>query len=256
MATVEIDPIVTGRLPMPALYAHRGSPLKRVRAVCLAYVLRHEDEGEVLVDTGFHSDAADRRKDFGIAMATLFAGLKPERYERQLLDRGVDVADVHTVLMTHLHVDHTSGMRLIPHARFWIARAEWKAAAGRAAAAQGFIGHHLPGEDRVRLVDPDQGEPHGPFARTLDVFGDGSVRLVSTPGHTPGHMSVLVRTVRGEVLLAGDAAYTLHNVREQRLPLITANAGDHRRSLRELKAFMDAGGLVVPSHDPDAYRSL
>jgi N-acyl homoserine lactone hydrolase len=92
----------------------------------------------------------------------------------------------------------------------------------------------------------------------VDLLGDGSVRLVSTPGHTKGHMSVLVRTGAGEALLAGDAAYTLRNVREQALPLLTADAGRHRRSLAELKAFMDArpGAPLVPSHDPEAYRAL
>ena len=259
MPVVEIEPVVTGRLTLPALYAHRGSPLKRLKAVCLAYVLRHPSAGVLLVDTGFHADAEqDRRKDFGVAMAFMFAGLKPERFERQLLDRGIEPADVRSVLMTHLHVDHTSGMRLLEHARFWISRHEWRAAHGGLAATKGFIAHHLPPEERVELVDFDGGEPHGPFASTVDVLGDGSIRLVSTPGHTPGHMSVLVRTAAGEALLAGDAAYTLHNLREQVLPLISADAARQRASLAQLKAFADLNprAPLVPSHDPDAYTAL
>lgn len=255
MTEVEVEPLVTGRLPLPELYAHRGSPLKRIKAVCLAYVLRHPTAGVVLVDTGFHPDARDPRKDFGMAMALLFAGLSPERFDRQLHDRGVDPADVQVVLMTHLHVDHTSGMRLLEDARFWIERREWEAARrGR----PGYAGHHLPTQDRVELVDLDDGEAHGPFAATRDLFGDGSVRLVSTPGHTPGHLSVLVRTAKGEALLAGDAAYTLRNVHEQVLPLITADGGRYRRSLEQLKAFADANpdAPLVPSHDPDAYHAL
>jgi glyoxylase-like metal-dependent hydrolase (beta-lactamase superfamily II) len=259
MAVVAIEPIVTGRLPMPELYAHRGSAVRRIRCVCLAYVLRHPAAGTLLVDTGFHTDAAsDRMKDFGLGMTFMFTGLKPEPFERQLLDRGIDPAGVRRVLMTHLHVDHTSGMRLLANARFSIARREWAAATARFAAAKGFIGHHLPPEGRVDLVDVEDGSPHGPFSSTVDVLGDGSVRLVSTPGHTPGHMSVLVRTQGGEALLAGDAAYTLRNVREQALPLITADAASQRRSLAELKAFADAnpGAPLVPSHDPEAYLKL
>ena len=222
MAVVEIEPVVTARVPLTALYLHRGSPLKVIRCPCLSFVLRHPEAGVVLVDTGLGSG-----------------------FDRKLLDRGIDPARVETVLMTHLHVDHTSGMRHLPNARFWISPREWTAAHGTLGAAKGFMAHHLPPEDRVELVEGE-----------VDVLGDGSVRLLPTPGHTPGHVSVLVRTGTGEVLLAGDAAYTLHNVREQSLPLINADAGAYRRSLALLKDYADAGVPVVPSHDPGTYRSL
>ena len=259
MTQVDLDVIVTGRLVLPDRYAHRtlGNPFARLKGVCLAYVLRHPSGGTILVDTGFHADAAsDRRKDFGVAMSVMFAALKPQPFADQLAERGVDPASVRTVVMTHLHVDHTSGMRMLENARFAIARREWEAAAGPRGSLKGYVAHHLPPASRVDLVDFT--EPHGPFAETADLLGDGSVRLISTPGHTPGHMSVLVRTPRGEALLAGDAAYTLRNVREQVLPLLTADAGRHRRTLAELKAFMDAHPdvPVVPSHDSDAHRAL
>ena len=257
MPQVEIDVLVTGRLPLPERYAFRaiGNPFAVIKGVCLAYVLRHPDAGAILVDTGFHPDAgANRRKDFGSPMHLMFAGLRPEPFDRQLRERGVEPAAVERVVMTHLHVDHTSGMRLLENARFTISKREWEAAKG-----PGFVAHHLPAQSRVDLVDFDaDGRPHAEFGSTVDLLGDGSVRLVSTPGHTKGHMSVLVQTPRGEALLAGDAAYTLRNVREQVLPLLTADAARQRRSLAELKAFMDArpGVPVIPSHDPDAYRAL
>ena len=222
MSVVEIEPVVTARVPLSELYLHRGSPLKLARYPCLAFVLRHPSAGVLLVDTGLGSG-----------------------FDRSLLDRGVDPAAVRTVLMTHLHLDHTGGMRLLADARFWISRREWKAGHGRFAAATGVVRHHLPSEDRVELVEGE-----------ADVLGDGSVRLLPTPGHTPGHTSVLVRTATGDVLLAGDAAYTLRNVREQSLSLITADADAYRRSLALLKEHLDAGVPVVPSHDTDAYLKL
>ena len=112
----------------------------------------------------------------------------------------------------------------------------------------------------MELIDFEaEGEPYGPFTRTVDLLGDGSVRLVSTPGHTPGHMSVLVRA-EGErhVLIVGDAAYTLRSVREQVLPLLTAGDEAYRNSLAELKAFseQEPDAVLVPTHDPDAWRQL
>jgi glyoxylase-like metal-dependent hydrolase (beta-lactamase superfamily II) len=162
--------------------------------------------------------------------------------------------------MTHLHVDHTSGMRLLPRATFVCTREEWRAAHGRFASTQGYVGHHLPADSRVELLDYARaGEPFGPFARTIDLFGDGAVRLISTPGHTPGHQSVLLRLEDSrQVLVVGDAAYTLRSIREQVLPMRTADDEASRRSLRELKAFAEQApdAVIVPTHDPDAWRQL
>jgi N-acyl homoserine lactone hydrolase len=276
-AGVELDVIVTGRAPMPPGYAHRGSGPLRAAGVlrdallpggemlpspCLAYVVRHPSEGTLLIDTGLHPDAsANLRKDFGLAMSILFRTLRPadEPYEDRLRGLGVEPGEVDRVVMTHLHVDHTSGMRLLPNASFVISRREWEAAHKPRAAGKGYIAHHLPPESRVELVDIDRdGESYGPFSRTIDLLGDGTMRLISTPGHTIGHMSVLLRVVGGEVLVVGDAAYTLRNIDEQVLPLITTDDRLAAESLRELKAFKEENPAVplVPTHDPAAWRSL
>jgi glyoxylase-like metal-dependent hydrolase (beta-lactamase superfamily II) len=86
------------------------------------------------------------------------------------------------------------------------------------------------------------------------------VRLISTPGHTRGHMSVLLRTAQlGEVLVVGDAAYTVRSIDEQLVPLLMGGGEDaYRRSLAELNDFADEhqGAIVVPSHDPTAWRAF
>ena len=110
------------------------------------------------------------------------------------------------------------------------------------------------------LVDFDRdGERHGPFSSTIDLLGDGSVRLISTPGHTRGHMSILLRPAGGrQVLVAGDAVYTLRSLRAEILPLLTVDDELYLRSLRELKAFAEQhpDAVVVPTHDPTAWRPL
>jgi len=155
-------------------------------------------------------------------------------------------------------LDHTSGMRLLPKAQFACSREEWLATQRRFAAGKGYVRHHLPSESRMRLLDFDRdGEPYATFAKTIDLLGDGTVRLISTPGHTVGHMSVLLR-VAGDrrVLVVGDAAYTLRNIREEILPLLTADDETSVQSLRELKAFADSEpeAILVPSHDPSAWH--
>jgi glyoxylase-like metal-dependent hydrolase (beta-lactamase superfamily II) len=277
-ARVELHVIRTGDLPIPRAYVFRdegGNALKRVAGVlspraerlgshCLAFVVRHPRAGTFLIDTGFHPDArADRRGDFGWRMALMFSGLRPaaEPFDEQLRAAGVEPAEVERVVMTHLHVDHTSGVRLLPNARFTVTRPEWDAATASSAAGRGYVAHHLPGEDRVDHVDfAADGTPLGPFGATIDWLGDGTVRLISTPGHTHGHMSVLLRTARlGEVLVVGDAAYTVRSIDERLVPLLMGGGeGAYRRSLAELKDFADEhpDAIVVPSHDPTAWRAL
>ena len=274
---VEVEVVKTGDLPIPTAYVfpERSNPLTRfatvldprgekLRSQCLAYVVRHPSEGAFLIDTGFHPDAAsDLRQDFGWRMGLMFAGLRPaaDPFDAQLRRLGIKPAAVERVVMTHLHVDHTSGMRLLPNARFAITTAEWDAATASLSANRGYAAHHLPSADRVERIDFDADPtPFGPFARTIDWLGDGSVRLISTPGHTPGHMSVLLRVAdRGQVLIVGDTAYTLRSIAEQRVPLLAGGGGAAcRRSLAELNTFVDEhpDAVAVPTHDPAAWREL
>lgn len=275
-AAVELDVVLTAELPMPQAYVMRPQAgrlagladlvrpgAETMRGLCLAFVVRHPTVGTIVVDTGFHANAAaNPRDEFGTPMSLLFRKLRPssQPFDEQLRALGVDPAAVELTVMTHLHVDHTSGMRLLPGSAFVAAREEWAAAMARRAELRGFIGHHLPPKSRMRLVDFEgEGKPHGPFERTIDLLDDGSIRLLSTPGHTPGHLSLLVRLAEGrQALLAGDAAYVTRNIDEQRPPLNTTDEGAYRRSLRALKAFADQNpdAPVVPSHDPTAWRAL
>lgn len=277
MAAASLDVLVVGEIPTPHAYVFRpegGHQVRRLAAVfnprgrvvrspCLAYVLRHPSAGVILIDTGLHPDASGNlRKDFGVPMALLFRKLQPpERpYPDQLRELGVEADQVERVIMTHLHVDHTSGMRSLPNATFACTRAEWVAANARGAAGKGYVSHHLPPETRMELLDFEAaGEPHGPFSRTIDLLGDDSIRLISTPGHTAGHMSVLVRIPSGDqVLVVGDAVYTLRSIREEILPFLTVDDTVYLRSLRELKAFAEhePDATLVPSHDPTAWHAL
>lgn len=279
-AAVELDVMVTGKVETPRAYVFRGggNALTRTAKVlragllpggdmvpfpCLAYVVRHPAAGTILIDTGMHPDASeDLRKDFGLPMSILFRKLKSAAtpYVEQLQELGVDAGKVERVLMTHLHVDHTSGMRLLPRASFLVTRKEWGAAQQPRADAKGFVAHHFPSEARIEQVDFDaDSEPHGAFSRTINLLGDGSIRLISTPGHTVGHLSVLLRLKGGrQVLIVGDAAYTLQSIREQLPPLLTASEQKYINTLQELRAFteQEPEAIIVPSHDPTAWHQL
>src|SRR3954462_6404895 len=155
MSSVDaVDVMVVAELAMPEAYAvpdegasrvkNLGGMLRgpRLQSPCLAYAVRHPEAGTILIDTGLHPDASTNlRKDFGPAMALFFRGIKPRArpYLDQLRDLGIEPDAVERVVMTHLHVDHTGAMRLLPNARFTCAREEWQGAAAGPAAPPGFV---------------------------------------------------------------------------------------------------------------------
>lgn len=275
--SVELDVMRTAEVPTPHGYVFRAEGANRlnrllgalrpggeiVRSPCLAYAVRHPVAGTILIDTGMHPDARKNlRQDFGVPMSLLFRNLRPaeEAFDEQLRGLDIEPTEVQRVIMTHLHVDHTSGMRLLPKAEFTCSGAEWAATRKRFAAGKGYVRDHLPPASRMRLVDFDRdGEPYGSFAKTLDLLGDGSIRLVSTPGHTVGHLSVLLRLQHGrEVLIVGDAAYTLRSIHDEILPMLTADDEECLRSMREIEAFAESEpqAILVPTHDPAAWHEL
>jgi len=273
---VELDVIVTAKVSMPYGYVYRtgGNPARRVLtgispfgemldAPCIAYAVRHPSAGTILIDTGMHRDAKENpRRDFGLPLSLMFRGLRPaeEPFDEQLRALDIEPGSVERVVMTHLHLDHTSGMRLLPNAKFTASGAEWAATRGRFPAGKGYVPHHLPAVSQMQLLDFDRdGEPYATFKQTIDLLGDGTIRLISTPGHSAGHLSVLLRLADGgQALLVGDAAYTLRGIHEEILPMLTENDAAARRSIGEIKAFALANPqtIVVPSHDPDAWRAL
>jgi N-acyl homoserine lactone hydrolase len=277
--TVELldaQAVCFAEVPTPRDYVfrpdHKG-PLTALRVLTipgetitlpnLFFVLTHPTRGKLLVDTGLHPDAlSDLRKDYGRFLARIFGRMQPRgpAFDARLRALGLEPAAVSQVLMTHVHVDHTGGMRLLPNAQFVIARPEWNVARSSRAAFQGFATHHLPPEHRVHFVDLERdGERHGPFEHTLDLYRDGSVRLIGTPGHTAGHMSILLQLPAGrEVLLVGDAAYTLESIENERLPLFTASDQAYADTLSRLRAFKhdNPQTTLIPFHDPAAWKQL
>ena len=107
---------------------------------------------------------------------------------------GIQPADVEVVVMTHLHSDHASGIAEFPSRPSW-SRAPSGRRPARAGASRG-TGHAsstTPSTGARSTSSRPTPDSYATFGRAFDLFGDGSVRVVSTPGHTAGHMSVVLR---------------------------------------------------------------
>jgi glyoxylase-like metal-dependent hydrolase (beta-lactamase superfamily II) len=278
-ATVTVEPIVAGHVTWSrSMMESPGGPLltlKLLRALltgrpemtvpCPAFLIRHPSAGAILVDTGLHpSIATDGRENFG-SLGTRFGKpeLKPgEDAPAQLRKRGLDPAEVPIVVMTHMHIDHTSAISEFPQSTFVVSEVEWEAAThGSKPLLNGYRRTHYDYAFEYRTVDFDRGgvDSYASFGRTHDLFGDGSIRLVFTPGHSAGHMSVIARLRERDFVIGGDATYTAAQLAGS-APLAPRpfDAHNYRRSLQELRLFGREypEAVVTPGHDPEFYAGL
>jgi len=278
-ATVIVEPIIAGTVTWPRTMMEtpggRFLTLKLLRALLSgepamtvpvpAFLIRHPSAGAILVDTGLHpSIATDGHENFG-GIATRVGNpalAASEDVPAQLRKRGLDPGEVPVVVMTHLHLDHTSAISEFPQATFVVSETEWQSAAhGSRPALNGYRRPHFDYAFDYRSVDFDRGgiSSYASFGRTFDLFGDGSIRLAYTPGHSAGHMSVIAHLKERDFVIGGDATYTQGQL-DGSAPLAPRpfDAHNYRRSLQELKLFRNQfpDAIVTPGHDPDFYAAL
>ena len=174
-----------------------------------AYLARHPGVGAILIDTGLHpSVVRNPRDNLGRFGGRHYRVEEGKDIVSQLRQRGVPPADV-AVVLTHLHEDHASALEAFPEALFIVSATEWEAAATmRFPRLHGYHRSHFDFAFEYNTIDFDGDfiESYGPFGRTFDLFGDGSVRLAYTPGHSAGHTSVILRLPRRDFVVIGDAA--------------------------------------------------
>ncbi len=278
-STVTVEPMVAGRVTWPQTMMERPGgrfeTLKLLRALITgnpaatvpvpAFLIRHPSAGAILVDTGLHpSIATDGKENFGglgarIGKPDLEAG---EDVPAQLRKKGLDPGEIPVVVMTHMHLDHSSAISEFPNSTFVISETEWESAAtGPRPMLNGYRRPHFDYAFDYRTVDFDRGgiDSYATFGRAFDLFGDGSIRLAYTPGHSAGHMSVIARLAKHDFVIGGDATYTTAQL-EGTAPLAPRpfDAHNYRRSLQELKLFKREypDAIVTPGHDPEFYAAV
>ncbi|WP_445148994.1 N-acyl homoserine lactonase family protein [Baekduia sp. Peel2402] len=267
---VRVHPLMTARMKaMPAFYDRPGGPkpLAMLRGIGLhvprskwiwlpipAFLVEHPDAGPVLIDAGMHEQVAtDVKGALGRLGAIAFTiDMQPQwAVPAQLRARGIDPADVKTIVMTHLHYDHASGLSQFPGATVHVDAAE-HAAATKGSMKDGYMPHQLqtPGQQWETIAAQDD---------EVDLLGDGTIRLLRTPGHTVGHRSVVLRLASGgELLLTGDAAYARETVERSLTPLLTWKDDAYRESLARVQKWIadHPGAPYIPGHDTAAWAEL
>jgi len=176
------------------------------------YLMRHGSDW-LLWDTGFPDAVAEKPVTTPIGTAT-----RAKTLAAQLAEIGVKPSDVRFVAVSHTHGDHVGNVDMFPESTLLIQKAELDWA---------FAPDRQPPFKSARPVRKLEGD--------LDVFDDGSVTILSTPGHTPGHQSLLVHLAKtGWVVLSGDLAHFKDNWDNRRVPSMNTSADQTQASLKRV----------------------
>ncbi|GAA2536027.1 MULTISPECIES: N-acyl homoserine lactonase family protein [Pseudonocardia] len=216
-----------------------------------AYLIEHP-KGLVLFDTGLVPAAAtDPEGVYGPLAEHLGLRFSPEQtVDAQLDALGYKLSDIKYVIASHTHFDHTGGLYLFPDARFYVGEGDMRFGFWPDPAGAGFFRQADLEPLRGRNVLEVPGVDH-------DVFGDGSVVILFTPGHTPGELSLLVRLPGRNFILTGDTVH-LRDALTTIAPMPhDADTVQALRSIRRLNLLRDSADATIwISHDPEDWAEF
>jgi N-acyl homoserine lactone hydrolase len=207
------------------------------------YLIEHEN-GRLLWDGGLPKSVADVEGPVSIDGGSMV-------YKRwivdQLADMDISQSDVTHVAYSHLHFDHAGAANFFVESNVIMQRKEWDAAFG---GESEFID--------TSLFDGLKGAKLSFIDGDYDVFGDGSVKLIYSPGHTPGHQVLLIALENtGQVLLSGDLYHTKANRSLRRAPTFNNDAEQTLKSMTKVEELLAKNGATLwREHDKDLADTL
>jgi N-acyl homoserine lactone hydrolase len=207
------------------------------------WIIRHP-KGTLLWDTGLGDKIAQNKDGQDFALGHLWVDVTlPE----QLKAIGLTPDDITFLSFSHTHADHTGNANEFPNATWILNKAEIAWAESRPAAFIDLDSFSAYTTVKTEMIDGD-----------YDVFGDGSVRILKTPGHTPGHQSLMVKLKKaGIVIISGDLYHVRDNYRFRRVPTFNVERADTLASIDRINAILkNTKGRLVVHHDPQDFKAL
>ena len=213
------------------------------------WVIEHP-EGVIVVDTG----------ELAGASALPFARFEvaPEdEIGPQLRRLGIAPGDVRTVVLTHLHGDHMDGVGHFAGRDILVNEGEYRYLKSLQGRVNVTIGRQVWPAGFVPKTFAFRPEPLGPFSRSYPLTAAGDLMVVPTPGHTPGHSSIVALRDGVSYFLAGDASYTQRQLLKGRVDGVSPSAAVARRTMGMILRYAAEYPMVyLPSHDPESAARL
>ncbi len=214
-------------------------------AVSSCYLIRHP-KGDLLWDTGL-PDALNQMQD-GVANGPFHVSV-PHTLSGQLADLGLAPKDIEFLSISHSHFDHAGNAGQYASATFIIQENEH---------SHMFRDDARKDQQTFPAYSALENAKTIKFTGTHDVFGDGSVMIIDTPGHTPGHTVLKLELENtGTILLTGDL-YHLHEAREKRtIPVFNTDPEQTLKSMDKFEALAKANNArVIIQHSAKDFAAL
>lgn len=219
------------------------------------WVIEHP-EGIIAIDTGETSRASDRNyfPRWHPYFNNLKEYVKSEEIGPQLQNIGISPNEVRSVIMTHLHTDHTGGIHHFPKSEIIVMRKAFQTTSGIRGQIRGFLPQHWPSWFTPRLIEL-KSQPFGPFPTSLKITKTEDVVIVPTSGHTEAHVSVVLIEPDFCYFFAGDASYTQELMLKRKVDGVAPNEQQARLTLDRINQFVKEQP-TIPTHDPISAKRL
>lgn len=224
-----------------------------------SWLIKHP-EGNILVDTGETSRTSKEGYfpswhpyyRFAVKMDVS----RDQEIDRQLANFDLAPSDIDTIILTHFHTDHAGGLYHFPESNILVPKQDYRDAKGVLGQLRGYLPQHWqhwfePTEIEFR------NKSYGPFQQFSSITKDGSVRIVPTPGHTAGHVSVVADNGSEKIFLAGDASYTQGLLLAGEPDGVSPDREQSIETLQRITRFAEEERVIyLPSHDPKSATRL
>lgn len=208
----------------------------------------------ILFDTGNALEVAiDSRKHWGDIIDVYLPEMSKSQFVENQLKNILNISadEIDYVIFSHLHLDHAGGVGAFKNATYIVHKKEYEwAFSPDCTQKAAYIMQDIEKDVNWLKIDNE-------FLTAYDLFNDGAIKIYPTPGHTPGHLSVLVNLEHSKpMFLTSDSCYTEENLNDNIPPGLVWGETESIQTLEFIKELQVQNVEIVVGHDPIAWKKF